>query len=43
MCSEDCGKDVTGVEILLRKQEVMERDITVLHSTLEVFIFSINL
>ena len=36
MKSEDCGRDVTAVEILLRKQEVMQKDISVLQSTLEV-------
>ena len=36
MQSEDCGRDVTGVEILLRKQEVMQKDISVLESNLQV-------
>ena len=33
--SDDCGKDLTGVQALRRKQDEVERDMTALQAQLE--------
>lgn len=40
MNTNDTGKDVAGVELLQRKQDAMERDMTAIHGKLTVSFLS---